>query len=66
MHPTVGAVLEQARRHLTAAGVVHANEEDLGNLFGERALHLSQGLQTLACKAIDEERNKVFHARTRE
>ena len=63
MDAPVGVVVEQRRRHLAAAGVLHADEEDLGDLLGERALHLAERAQALAREAMDEQRHEVLEAR---
>jgi hypothetical protein len=52
-----------ALRHLAADGVLHAHEQDLGDLLGDRALDLTQRAQALAGEAVDEERHEVLEAR---
>src|SRR5205085_2944457 len=47
MDPTAGAQLDEPRRHLAAARVVHADEEDLGLFLRALALLLPRRLMTV-------------------
>ena len=48
MHASPGVVVEQRGRHLAAPGVLHAHEENLGHVLGDRSLDLSERPQPLA------------------
>jgi hypothetical protein len=61
-----GVVVEQRGGHLAAAGVLHAHEQHLGHLLGDRALHLAERAQALAREAMAEQRHEVLDARVGE
>ena len=50
--PVAGEVLEEAERHLAAAGVVHAQEQHDGLAVAAQTLHFGQRGQALAGEAF--------------
>ncbi len=62
VHAALGVVVEQRRGHLAAPGVLDADEEDLGNVLGDRALDLAERAQPLAREAVHEQRHEVGRA----
>ena len=53
MHVSLGVVVQQRRGHLTAAGILHADEPDFGDGRGDRSLDLAERPQSLAREAMD-------------
>jgi len=43
VHPTGSVVVEQGRGQLGTPGVVHAEEQHLGDVFGQGAVGLGEG-----------------------
>jgi hypothetical protein len=58
--PARGELVEQAGGHLAAAGVLDADEQDLGHVLGDRALELAERAEPLASEAMDEQRDEVL------
>jgi hypothetical protein len=66
VHPPGSQSVEQTGGHLAAPRVLHADEQDLGDLLGQLSLHLSQRPQALAGEAVDEQRHEVLESRGRQ
>ncbi len=63
MHGAVGELVEEDRRHLRPARVVHADEEHLRHTTLGGLLRLTQRLQPLAGKSLGEDDQETGHRR---
>ena len=60
MHATLEVVVEQRRGDLAAPGVLHAHEQHLGDVLGDRALDFTERAQPLAREAMHEQRHEIL------
>src|SRR5918994_5489302 len=60
--PAPPQLVHQACGHLAAAGVLDADEQNLGDLLRHHALHLRQGAESFTGKAVYEQRDEVLEA----
>ena len=60
VHPTVGELVQQSRRHLAPPRVMDADEQDLGHVLGDLLVGLGQGPQPLTGEAMNEQGDEVL------
>ncbi len=62
MDPALGVMIQERGGHLGAAGVVDADEQDLGDVLHDGSFGLGEGAELLAGEPVDEQGEEVDHA----